>query len=432
MLLLVVAWTVGPRAHEIPSEIKIHMFFKPEGQTLRLLVRAPLEAMTDIDWPLIGIEGVLDVSKADTFLHDASTLWLGDNLHVTENGAALPYPTVAAVRASMPGDRAFESYQAALTQIKGPRLPEDARLIKNQGVIDVLFEFPIQSADSQFALYPDFARLSSQTQTLIRFLPASGSERLFELHGDSGWVLLDPRWFEAAWRFVKQGFFHIVDGAEHILFVFALLLPFRRLKSVVPIVTSFTIAQTLTIIASVYDMTPSALWFPAFVETATAASFLYLAFENVAGPRLDRRWIMTFAFGLVHGFAFAFALQQNLQFAGRHVLASLVSFNVGIEAGLLLLVALLVPAISLLFRYVVNERIGTIALSALIAHSAWHWTWERYQQLSQYQFVKPVFDALFFALVLRWLMVLVVLVGAGYIIYGLVEHEPRQGEEART
>lgn len=420
LVVLVAGWSVAPWAHEIPSEVKALVFFKPEGQTLRVLVRAPLEAMTDIDWPMIGVEGVLDLPRTDPFLHDASTLWLGDNLFVTENGTALPYPKVAAVRASIPSDGAFESYEKALAQTTGPRLPDDTRLIKNQGAIDVVFEFPIQSATSQFAIYPRFARLGSAVQTLVRFLPPSGSERVFELHGDSGFVLLDPRWFEAAWRFVKDGFFHIIDGAEHVLFLLALLLPFRRLKTLVPIVTSFAIAQTLTIIASVYDMTPGALWFPPFVEFATALSILYLTFENVAAPKLERRWIMTFAFGLVHGFAFAFALQQNLQYAGRHLLASLVAFNIGIELGLLLLIVLLVPALSLLFRFVVNERLGTIILSTVIAHTAWHWTCDRYAQLAQYQFVWPVVDALFMALVLRWLMVLVVLAGAGYVIHGMV------------
>lgn len=428
-LLWLIGWAAPPaQAHEIPSEVRIHVLFRPEGQRLRVLVRAPLEALNDIDWPLIGIEGLLDIARADPFLHDASTLWLGDNLIVTENGQPLPYPTVGAVRASSPTDGAFETYDKALAQTTGPRLPDDTRLIKNQGVLDVLFEFPIASDRSRFSIYPRFVRLGNRTTTLVRFVPASGGERLFELHGDSGPVLLDPRWFEAAWLFLRDGFFHIVDGPEHVLFLFALLLPFRRLRALVPIVTSFTIAQTLTIVASVYDMTPGALWFPPLVDTLTAVALLYLAFENIAAPRLERRWIMTFAFGLVHGFAFAFALAQTLQFAGAHLFTSLVAFNAGVEAGLLLLTALIVPALTLAFRFVVPERVGTIVLSALIAHTAWHWTWTHYDQLRQYQFVWPVVDALFLAVVLRWLMVLVVLVAAGYVIHGLVnrvepEHE---------
>jgi hypothetical protein len=408
-------------AHEIPNDVVIHVFFKPEGQRLRLLIRAPLEAMTDIDWPMSGPGGLLDISRADPFLQDASTLWLGDNLQVLEEGRALPYPTVAAVRASLPSDGAFESYEQALRQVLGPRLPDDTQLIKNQGMIDVLFEYPIASDQSHFSLYPRFVRLGIQTQTIVRFLPPDGRTRVFELHGDSGPVLLDPRWFQVGWRFAKDGFFHILDGSEHVLFLFCLLIPFRRLKALVPIVTSFVVAHSLSLVASVYDMAPSALWFPAFIDTLVAASILYMAFENIAGPRLERRWLMTFAFGLVHGFSFAFTLRQTVQFAGEHVLASLVAFNIGLEVGLVLLVLLLVPVLQLLFRLGISERLGTIILSVLVGHTAWHWTWDRYNLLLQYQFVWPVIDAAFLAVVVRWLMVLVVLVGAGWVIRGWVD-----------
>ena len=414
-------WLATLRGHEIPNDVVIHVFFKPEGQVLRLLIRAPLEAMTDIDWPLIGPEALLDISRADPFLHDASTLWLGDNLQVLEEGRPLPYPTVAAVRASLPSDGAFESYEQALAQIRGPRLPDDTQLIKNQGMIDVLFEYPIASDESHFSLYPRFVRLGIQTQTIVRFLGPDGRTRVFELHGDSGPVLLDPRWFQAAWRFAKDGFFHILDGSEHVLFLFCLLIPFRRLKALVPIVTSFVVAHSLSLVASVYDMAPSALWFPAFIDTLVAASILYLAFENIAGPRLERRWLMTFAFGLVHGFAFAFTLRQTQQFAGDHVFASLIAFNIGLEAGLVVLVLLIVPVLQLLFRVGLSERLGTIILSLLVGHTAWHWTWDRFNLLVQYQFVWPVIDAAFMAVVLRWMMVLVVLIGAGWMIRGWVD-----------
>ena len=102
-----------------------------------------------------------------------------------------------------------------------------------------------------------------------------------------------------------------------------------------------------------------------------------------------------------------------------HLFASLIAFNVGLEAGLVLLVLLLVPVLQLLFRFGIAERLGTIILSVLVGHTAWHWTWDRYDQLVQYQFVWPVVDAAFLAVVVRWLMVLVVLVGAGWVIRGL-------------
>ncbi|MCH7491675.1 MAG: HupE/UreJ family protein, partial [Gemmatimonadetes bacterium] len=90
-------------------------------------------------------------------------------------------------------------------------------------------------------------------------------------------------------------------------------------------------------------------------------------------------------FGLVHGFGFSFALRDTLQFAGAQVVTSLLSFNVGVELGQLFALALIVPALGLLFRYVASERIATIILSALVAHTGWHWMTDRFGVLRQYQ-----------------------------------------------
>ena len=115
-----------------------------------------------------------------------------------------------------------------------------------------------------------------------------------------------------------------------------------------------------------------------------------MALENIAGAAgLRRRWMIAFAFGLVHGFGFSFALRETLQFAGSHLLTSLLAFNVGVEAGQLFVLALLVPALGLLFRYVVAERMGVIILSALVAHTAWHWTADRWQVLRQFEAPSP-------------------------------------------
>ena len=145
-----------------------------------------------------------------------------------------------------------------------------------------------------------------------------------------------------------------------------------------------------------------------------------MALENIVAPGLRRRWIITFAFGLVHGFGFSFALRETLQLAGSHVLTSLLAFNVGVEIGQLVVLALLVPALELLFRFGFAERIGTIILSALVAHTGWHWLTERGQQLMRYQFQAPAFDAAFFLMVVRWLIVLTIAAAAAWLISGLV------------
>jgi uncharacterized membrane protein YwaF len=127
-----------------------------------------------------------------------------------------------------------------------------------------------------------------------------------------------------------------------------------------------------------------------------------------------RRWVITFLFGLVHGFGFSFGLQHTMQFAGSHLLSSLLSFNVGVELGQLLVLVLMVPALDVLFRYVVAERMGTIILSALVAHTAWHWMTDRYGVLRQFPW--PTVTAADAALVIRWVMALIALAAIAYLL----------------
>jgi hypothetical protein len=154
---------------------------------------------------------------------------------------------------------------------------------------------------------------------VLRFLPPGGEARAFDLHGDPGLVRLDPRWHQAALRFVHAGFLHIVQGADHLLFVLCLVVPFRRFLPLAAIVTAFTVAHSITLIMTALGYGPDALWFPPLIELLIAASIFYMAAENVLGSSLQRRWIIAFAFGLVHGFGFAYGLQQLLQFAGSHL-----------------------------------------------------------------------------------------------------------------
>ncbi len=85
----------------------------------------------------------------------------------------------------------------------------------------------------------------------------------------------------------------------------------------------------------------------------------------------------------MHGFGFSFALQNTLQFAGAHIVTSLLAFNIGIELGQLLVLLLLVPVLMLLFR-VVPERITAIVIAALVGHTAWHWLADRFAVLQSF------------------------------------------------
>ena len=379
-------------------------------------------------------------------------LWLSGFLELYENDQPLGEPQVVAVRAALQSDKSFASYEDALAHVTGPPLPDTTEFFWSQGLLDVLFEYPIQSDRSLFSIRPKLGRLGIRTLTVLRFLPPGGAVRGFEFYGDPGLVRLDPRWHQAAFQFVKLGFFHILDGVDHLLFLACLVIPFRRLKSLVAVVTSFTVAHSITLIASAYDLAPDALWFPPLVETLIAVSILYMALENIvfatrgtpgtpgsggalaarqaspAGLALKRRWLVTFGFGLVHGFGFSFALRQTLQFAGSHLLTSLLSFNLGVELGQLLVLVVLIPALGLLFRYVVPEAMGTILLSALVAHTAWHWMTERWATLRQFRFQWPVVDAAFLAGAMRWTMLLVVAAALYWLVFGVLRAGKRPGD----
>lgn len=417
--LLVVLRPAGPAAHEVPNEVTVQALLRPSGTELVLLVRAPLDAMRDMQVPVRG-PGYLDIARADPVLREAAQLWIADYVHVYEGETRLSRPEVRAIRVSLPSDRSFASFEEAVASLQGPRLPDDTELYWEQGLLDVMFVYPVRSEQSEFAIEPGLTRLGLNVNVVLRFLMPGGVERVFDIHEEHGLVKLDPRWHQAAFRFVREGFFHILDGADHLLFLLCLVIPFRQVRPLVVIVTSFTIAHSVTLIASAYGMAPDALWFPPLVEALIAVSIVYMAFENIVGANLARRWWVTFGFGLIHGFGFAFLLRDTLQLAGSHVATSLLAFNVGVELGQLAVLAVFLPGLALLFRYVVAERVGTILLSALVAHTGWHWAAERWADFSQ--FPTPVIDAALLATLIRLLMLSIAAWTLVWFIARLVGH----------
>jgi hypothetical protein len=422
-----------PFAHEIPPSVTLLVFAKPEGDRLRLIVRLPLESIRDVEFPVRG-PGYLDITRVTPLLPDAARLWVADYVELYEGDSRLPRGRVAGTRVSLPSDRSFETYAAALAHVTGPPLADTVAVPWQQAMLDVLLEYPITTDTAKFSIRPALAHLGLRTTTVLRFLPPAGSERAFEYLGDPGLVRLDPRWHQAALRFVSLGFGHILDGIDHLLFVLCLVIPFRKLRPLIAIVTSFTVAHSITLIASASGLVPDALWFPPFIEVLIALSIVYMAFENIVGAKVERRWIIAFAFGLVHGFGFSFVLRESMQFAGSHLMSSLVAFNVGVELGQLFVLAIAIPALTLLFRYAVAERVGTILLSALVAHTAWHWMLERGAALREYRFAWPTFDLAFAASAVRALMLVIVIGAAVWAMYVLYRRllVPRSGVSSET
>lgn len=400
-------------AHNIPVGATVQMFVKPQGHVLRVLVRVPLTTYTDAEYPRRAGDYV-DLAKVDPSLRAAATVILLETLSMYERDRQLPNPRIVSARMSLDSDNSFASYDKALTHVIGPPLPPETNMFWEQGKLDVLFEYPIKSEESYISMHAAFDRLAQHEITTVQYLQPDGVSRAFELQGDAGLVRLEPNWYHAAGLFVVAGFRHILEGTDHLLFLFCLIIPFRRISPLIPIVTAFTVAHSITLIASGYGFAPDVLWFAPLIEMLIAMSIVYMALENIVVEQPTRRWIITFFFGLVHGFGFSFVLRNTLQFAGSHVLTSLLSFNVGVEIGQLFVLALFVPVLNLLFRYVVAQRLGTIILSALVAHQAWHWMEDRFDTLKQFPW--PTITAGGLKSALGWLIVLVALAAMIWVV----------------
>ncbi len=363
-------------AHDVPDRMVLHAYVKPEGPRAHVIVRIPLIMLASLGLPKRGV-GYLDLARIEPALERAAAASARE-LALLESGVRIS-PATSRWRVVAPSDRSFDSFETARASFDGPPPPEDTNIFWNQGYFDAHYEYPIRAEDSDLALdVRAGAGLSGRVKVVVRYLPPGGAVRAFDVPGGHGRLALDPRWHQAAGAFAGSGFRHILDGTDHLLFLLCLVIPFyRRIRELLLIVTAFTVAHSITLIAAARGLAPAGDWFAPLVEVLIAASILFMALENILGPGLRRRWLLTAAFGLVHGFGFAFVLREELPFAGDHLWVSLLAFNVGVELGQIAALALIVPALMLLFRFAVAERLGGIILSAFVAHTGWHWMLER-------------------------------------------------------
>jgi len=171
------------------------------------------------------------------------------------------------------------------------------------------------------------------------------------------------------WSLFGLGIEHILTGYDHLVFLFGLIIVGGRLRSTILALTAFTVAHSITL-----GLSALGIWSPgpSIVEPAIALSIAYVGVENWFVRNIDRRWLITFPFGLVHGFGFAGALREISLPAGQ-VPVALAAFNGGVELGQLLVLAAIVPALALLRRRVWFARYGVRFASAVVAIAGAVW-----------------------------------------------------------
>jgi hydrogenase/urease accessory protein HupE len=234
------------------------------------------------------------------------------------------------------------------------------------------------------------ARLTIRSEVPERL--ARGHRELVTVHGTAGRRLAErmldthltavdidlrdePASTSVAGQFFGLGLHHILSGYDHLLFLAALLLGLQRLSGVVKTVTAFTVAHSLTLSLAVLGLVrvPGAI-----VEPLIALSIVSVGIENLVRGQVDSRWKLTFAFGLVHGFGFAGALQElGIGAGGTDIVAPLGWFNAGVEVGQLGVAILVWPLLRHLnARRAVRVRLAPVC-SALVVCAGAYWLVER-------------------------------------------------------
>jgi hydrogenase/urease accessory protein HupE len=173
--------------------------------------------------------------------------------------------------------------------------------------------------------------------------------------------------------FFTLGIEHILTGFDHLAFLFGVVLIGGKLRSLLLAVTAFTLAHSVTLGLAVLGVwAPS----PALVEPLIALSIVYVGIENWFVADASRRWLLTLPFGLIHGFGFAGALQEVALPSAQLPLA-LLSFNLGVEAGQIMVLALMLPGLFWLRRQTWFARHGVRSASGAIAVAGLTWFVQR-------------------------------------------------------
>lgn len=262
--------------------------------------------------------------------------------------------------------------------VRSPEAPVESRIESYESLPGNLSRTRI------FYLFPQDVTTLEVRSTLYEIMPA-GHQHLMtvRLNGTLHEAILDARTrraafsgvkatnFQTFWRFVRLGVEHIFTGYDHLAFLLGLLVATATLGSLVKVITSFTIAHSITLALATFSVLilPSRL-----TESLIALSIAYVAAENLFNFRAMKRYYITFLFGLIHGFGFSSVLRE-MDLPRPSLALSLFSFNVGVEIGQITFVLLLFPLLQDLVKS--GWKSLKPAVSIVIACLAAYWFVQR-------------------------------------------------------
>jgi HupE / UreJ protein len=410
--LVLCAAMVHAASRPIPEVVNVKVFVRLENGSLDLLVRVPLAAVKDIQFPTRGEAGYLDLEALASMLPGAADHWIAGGFDVFDHGEPVSSPEVDQPRIATISDQSFDSYQSAIDHLGAPPVAATENLFLDQVWFDMRLRYRLASEPPAIAIDPKVAGWGVRVSTDLKIVDAGGQVRSLTFEGNPGRIYLAPRWTDAGRQFLDRGTRFVRSTAPLLLFLFCLVLPFRRYRPAIPPVVAFVSTLLVGLLASTLGLTVETVWFRPLLAALEVVAILLVAFANIADRVTPhRRTVFACCAGLIFGSSTALDLEPALQFGGSHPLVSVLAFCAGAAATLVAAAAIMIPVMSYLFSRARTERIERIIVSALAADTAWGWLTERWSQLAKIPF-GVVFETGAAAMVLRALAGLVLLAGA--------------------
>ncbi len=309
-ILLVGLFVPDAQAH-VSSTSYSQVTLEPEGLSVTLTLDPNLFVNAS-DWDLDG-DGVIDSREAASALE----------------GIARIIPTHFYFRAN--------EFLRIELEARDQRVTGDASIVLD-------YFGPLPQATEFLEVFVMLDRITDPHHQHLMNVEGSGQTAQYAFDHGANSVRFDPAQLgvESLGRliqFVRLGVIHILTGYDHLLFLAVLLLATLTFGQLVRVVTAFTVAHSITLVLAALGL----IVLPVrFVEAVIPLTIAYVAVENLWLKDLDKRWRLTFFFGLVHGFGFANVLRE-LALPQSALAVSLFSFNLGVEIGQLLFVAALFP-----------------------------------------------------------------------------------------
>jgi len=381
--VFVYAPVAGAVERPIPTAVNIRAYAAEQGGQLDVLVRMPLGAVKNVQFPVRPDTQTLDLAQMQTMLAGIAEHWVAANFEVRDRGVVIARPGVVAARLSIISDASFNSFALAHEHFAAAPLATSEEVLWQQVWLDTHLRYPLASGAHVVTIEPHVAQLGVNVTTQLTLVDERG-ERALTFEGDPGAIFFSPRWRDTAAQFIGKGVSAVIGTADIAVFVFCLALPFRRLRDVLPATATFVSSLLVALIAVRSGLVSIDLWWRTLFDVLAAVALLLVAAANVINrvtPR--RRALLALVAGLIFGCLSALRLEDVLQYAGDNRTLAGASYCIGMALVIVALIVVSIPLLRFLFSFGRAETLERIIVAALAADTAWGWLVERGELLQR-------------------------------------------------